>query len=208
MARMTAAELCADAPVIPVLVVDDAAQAVPLARALVAGGLRVLEITLRTPAALDAIGRIARDVPDAIVGAGSVLRPEHLDSVDSAGGRFAVAPGTTPSLLAAADRTGMPLLPGAQTASEVMALLDSGLEVMKFFPAGPAGGPATLRALGGPLPAARFCPTGGVSAGNAADYLALDNVLCVGGSWVAPSELVAAGDWPSIERLAGAAAAL
>lgn len=200
-------DLCAIAPVIPVLVVDEVAQAVPLARALVAGGLPVLEVTLRTEAALDVIAAMAT-VPGARVGAGTVLDRDAAMRARDAGAAFAVSPGATGALIDACGDAALPLLPGAATASEVMALLDRGYRALKFFPAGPAGGPAMLKALGGPLPMARFCPTGGIGPTNAGDYLALPNVLCVGGSWVAPPDAVKAGDWGRIERLAREAAAL
>lgn len=199
--------LCRLAPVIPVLVIENPAQARPLAEALVAGGLPVLEVTLRTPCALEAIAEMAA-VPGARVGAGTVLSAADARRAREAGATFAVSPGATGALLAACTAEALPLLPGAATASEVMALLESGYSTLKFFPAGPAGGPALLKALHGPLPQARFCPTGGVSATNAGDYLALANVACVGGSWVAPASLMAQGDWAGIEALAREAAAL
>jgi 2-dehydro-3-deoxyphosphogluconate aldolase / (4S)-4-hydroxy-2-oxoglutarate aldolase len=196
------------APVVPVLVVEDGASAVPLARALVAGGLPLLEITLRTRAALEVIRAIAAEVEGAVVGAGTVLTPAQLAEVEQAGARFAVSPGVTGSLLAAAKDSAVPLLPGAASASEVMRLLEHGYRAMKFFPAEPAGGIAYLKALSSPLPEARFCPTGGIDAARAKAWLALPNVICVGGSWVAPGEAVRGGDWPRIERLARDAAAL
>ena len=199
--------LCQLAPVIPVLVIDDLAHAEPLARALVAGGLPVLEVTLRTPCALEAIHIMAR-VPGARVGAGTVLGAREVAQAQAAGATFAVSPGATPALVAACTAAGLPLLPGAATATEVMTLLEHGYRTMKFFPAGPAGGPVMLKALGGPLPQVTFCPTGGVSLENAAQYLALSNVACVGGNWVAPAALMAAGDWAAITALARAAAAL
>ena len=196
------------APVIPVIVIEDAATAVPLARALVAGGLRALEITLRTDVAMEAIRRVRAEVEGAEVGAGTVLTPEQFEEVHDLGCAFAVSPGATGDLIDAAEGSEMPLLPGAATASEVMALLDEGYTHLKFFPAGPAGGPAYLKALASPLAAARFCPTGGIGVDNAGDYLALPNVLCVGGSWVAPTQAVREGAWDAIERLAAAAAKL
>ena len=199
--------LCRLAPVIPVLVIHDIAHARPLAEALVAGGLPVLEVTLRTPCALDAIEAMAA-VPGAQVGAGTVLSAHDAARARAAGAGFAVSPGATDTLIAACAAQGLPLLPGAATATEVMALLEKGYRTMKFFPAGPAGGPAMLKALGGPLPQVTFCPTGGVSPGNAAEYLSLSNVACVGGSWVAPAEAMASGDWALIEALAREAAAL
>lgn len=196
------------APVVPVLVIDDVDDALPLARALVKGGLPLLEITLRTPAAVDAIGVIASEVEGAVVGAGTVLCPAQLDQVAELGARFAVSPGVTDSLLAAAKDSPVPLLPGTASASDVMRLLDHGYQFMKFFPAEPAGGRRYLKALASPLPEARFCPTGGIGADNAGDYLALPNVICVGGSWVAPVDAVRAGDWTAIERLARTAKSL
>ncbi len=199
--------LCRRAPVIPVLVVDTVAQAQPLAAALVAGGLPVLEVTLRTPAALDVIAEMSR-VPGGIVGAGTVLTPEDVAAAKQAGARFAVSPGATDRLLDACEREDLPLLPGAATATEAMALLERGYSVQKFFPAGAIGGAPALKALGAPLPQVRFCPTGGINAASAPDYLALANVLCVGGSWVAPKKLVEAGDFAAITELARKAAAL
>jgi 2-dehydro-3-deoxyphosphogluconate aldolase/(4S)-4-hydroxy-2-oxoglutarate aldolase len=196
------------APVVPVLIVDDWRSAVPLARALVAGGLPAIEITLRTPAALEAIRAVAAEVDGAFAGAGTVLTPEQLRDAEAAGATFAVSPGSSPALLDAAGDTDLPLLPGAASATEAMALLERGYAIQKFFPAGPAGGIAYLKALASPLPGVRFCPTGGVDAKNAPAYLALPNVICVGGSWVAPKDAVAGGDWSRIERLACEAAGL
>ena len=195
-------------PVVPVLIVDDAKSAVPLARALVAGGLKAIEITMRTPAALDAVKAVAAEVEGANVGAGTILSAKDFDAAVKAGSTFIVSPGATRGVLEAAKGSGGPLLPGAATASEVMALREEGLEVMKFFPAEQAGGAAYLKALSSPLAGTLFCPTGGISLKNAKDYLSLPNVVCVGGSWVAPKELVAAGDWAGITRLASEAAAL
>lgn len=200
-------EICAMAPVIPVIVIEDAAWAEPLARSLVAGGLPVLEVTLRTPAALDSIAAMAR-VEGAVVGAGTVITVQDAHRARSAGARFAVSPGLTDTLVGACEDCALPLLPGAATASEAMQAVEAGFDTLKFFPAGPAGGPAYLKALGGPLPGIRFCPTGGVSAANAPDYLALPNVLCVGGSWIAPADMMRAGDWAGIEVLARQAASL
>lgn len=194
--------------VIPVVTVVDAAAAVPLARALVAGGLRVLEIALRTDAALEAIAAIACEVKDAIVGAGTVTRKDQFAASEKAGARFMVSPGASPGVLAAARDSAVPLMPGAATASEAMALMEEGYTIQKFFPAEPAGGVAYLKALAAPLPRIGFCPTGGIDARNAGAYLALPNVICVGGSWMAPDDAVAAGDWKRIERLAREAAAL
>ncbi|MFF9483915.1 bifunctional 4-hydroxy-2-oxoglutarate aldolase/2-dehydro-3-deoxy-phosphogluconate aldolase [Streptomyces sp. NPDC014676] len=196
------------APVVPVVVVEDAADAVPLARALVAGGLPAIEVTLRTPAALDAIRAIAGEVPDAVVGAGTVITPAQVDEVVAAGARFLVSPGWTDVLLEAMRASGVPFLPGVSTASEVVALLERGVREMKFFPARAAGGTAYLRSLAGPLPQARFCPTGGIGPDSAPDYLALPNVGCVGGSWMLPADAVAARDWGRVEALAREAAGL
>ncbi|MCX7890377.1 MAG: bifunctional 4-hydroxy-2-oxoglutarate aldolase/2-dehydro-3-deoxy-phosphogluconate aldolase [Rhodobacteraceae bacterium] len=199
--------ICRLAPVVPVLVVEDAAAAAPLARALVAGGLPALEVTLRTPAALEAIRAMA-GVPGGVVGAGTLLTPADVRAAKAAGARFGVSPGATDRLIAACEDEGLPLLPGAATASEIMALLEKGYSVQKFFPAEAIGGAKALGAYASPLPQVRFCPTGGIGPAGAADYLALGNVLCVGGSWVAPKDRVAAGDWAGIEALARAAAAL
>jgi 2-dehydro-3-deoxyphosphogluconate aldolase/(4S)-4-hydroxy-2-oxoglutarate aldolase len=196
------------APVVPVLIVDDARAALPLARALVAGGLTAIEITLRTPAALEAIRAIAAEVEGADIGAGTVLTAEQFADAERAGASFAVSPGANPAILEAADDSDLPLLPGAATPSEAMTLLEYGYALQKFFPAEPAGGTAYLKALASPLPGIRFCPTGGIDAANAAAYLALPNVICVGGSWVAPKDAVAAGDWARIEALARQAASL
>ncbi|MET8112137.1 bifunctional 4-hydroxy-2-oxoglutarate aldolase/2-dehydro-3-deoxy-phosphogluconate aldolase [Streptomyces prasinus] len=195
-------------PVIPVVVVEDAADAVPLARALVAGGLPAIEVTLRTPAAPDALRAIAAEVPDAVVGAGTVITPEQVREVVAAGARFLVSPGWTDVLLESMRTSGVPFLPGVSTVSEVVALLERGVREMKFFPALAAGGTPYLKAIAGPLPQARFCPTGGIGPDSAPDYLALPNVACVGGSWMLPADAVAARDWARIERLARAAAGL
>ncbi|MFF8968287.1 bifunctional 4-hydroxy-2-oxoglutarate aldolase/2-dehydro-3-deoxy-phosphogluconate aldolase [Streptomyces sp. NPDC014995] len=196
------------APVVAVVAVADADDAVPLARALVAGGLPAIEVTLRTPAALDAIRAIAGAVPEAVVGAGTVITPEQVTECGAAGARFLVGPGWTEALLASMRASGVPFLPGVSTASEVVALLERGVREMKFFPAQAAGGTAYLRSLAGPLPQARFCPTGGIGPDNAAEYLALPNVGCVGGSWMVPADALAARDWGRVERLARAAARL
>lgn len=195
-------------PVVPVLIVDDAKSAVPLARALVAGGLKAIEITMRTPAALDAIRAVAAEVEGANVGAGTILSARDWDAAVAAGSTFIVSPGVTRGILDAAKASDVPILPGAATPSEVMALREEGVDVMKFFPAEQAGGAAYLKALSSPLAGTLFCPTGGISLKNAKDYLSLPNVVCVGGSWVAPKELVAAGDWAGITRLASEAAAI
>jgi 2-dehydro-3-deoxyphosphogluconate aldolase/(4S)-4-hydroxy-2-oxoglutarate aldolase len=196
------------ARVVPVLTVEDAAAGVDIARALVAGGLDVIEVTLRTPAALRTIAAMANAVPSALIGAGTVLTPEQGRDAIGAGARLLVSPGMTPRLLEAAESWGQPYLPGAATASEAMALADLGYRALKFFPAEPAGGVGYLRALAAPLPEVAFCPTGGIGAANGAAYLALPNVLCVGGSWVVPEAAVAARDWAAITRLAKAAVAL
>ncbi|WP_399884419.1 bifunctional 4-hydroxy-2-oxoglutarate aldolase/2-dehydro-3-deoxy-phosphogluconate aldolase [Streptomyces sp. BBFR51] len=196
------------APVVPVVVVDDLADAVPLARALVAGGLPAIEVTLRTPVALDAIRAIAGEVPGAVVGAGTVITPEQVGEVVAAGARFLVSPGWTDVLLEAMRASGVPFLPGVSTTSEVVALLERGVREMKFFPAEAAGGTAYLKALAAPLPQARFCPTGGIGPASAPEYLALPNVGCVGGSWMLPKDAVAGRDWGRVEALAREAAAL
>ncbi|MFJ9555956.1 bifunctional 4-hydroxy-2-oxoglutarate aldolase/2-dehydro-3-deoxy-phosphogluconate aldolase [Nocardiopsis sp. NPDC101807] len=196
------------APVMPVVVISDAETAVPLARALVAGGLPGIEVTLRTPAALEAIERIAAEVPEAVVGAGTVVAPGQARAAAEAGARFLVSPGCTADLASAMADTGLPFLPGVGTVSEAMALLERGLSALKFFPAEAAGGAAFLKSLAGPLPQVRFCPTGGITAASAPSYLALANVGCVGGSWLTPAELVSAGDWGRVTRLAEEAAAL
>jgi 2-dehydro-3-deoxyphosphogluconate aldolase/(4S)-4-hydroxy-2-oxoglutarate aldolase len=194
------------APVIPVLTMARAADAVPLARALVNGGLPVLEITLRTEAALAAIAAISAEVPDALPGVGTVTAAEQFGPARAAGARFAVSPGFSAELAAAAGD--LPFLPGIATPTEAMAARGAGLRHLKFFPAEASGGRAALKALAGPFGDLLFCPTGGIDADNAAGYLALANVLCVGGSWVAPAAAVAVGDWPRIEGLAAGAAAL
>jgi 2-dehydro-3-deoxyphosphogluconate aldolase/(4S)-4-hydroxy-2-oxoglutarate aldolase len=196
------------APVIPVVVIDDPRAAVPMARALVAGGVPAIEVTLRTSAALEAVRAIAAEVEGAVVGVGTVLVEADLRAAQAAGARFAVSPGATAKLLDAAADIALPLLPGAATASEAMALLERGYTQLKFFPALPAGGARLLAAWAGPLPQLRFCPTGGISLANAAEFLALPNVLCVGGSWLTPADKLAAGDWAGIEQLARTAAAL
>ncbi|MGW8952774.1 bifunctional 4-hydroxy-2-oxoglutarate aldolase/2-dehydro-3-deoxy-phosphogluconate aldolase [Streptomyces sp. NPDC055709] len=196
------------APVVPVVVLDDAADAVPLARALVAGGLPAIEVTLRTPAALDAIRAIADEVPDAVVGAGTVISPRSVADATAAGAGFLVSPGWTDALLDAMAMSGVPFLPGVSTASEVVALLERGVTEMKFFPAEASGGTPYLTSLAGPLPQARFCPTGGISLASAPSYLALRNVGCVGGTWMLPPDALAARDWDRVESLAREAAGL
>jgi 2-dehydro-3-deoxyphosphogluconate aldolase/(4S)-4-hydroxy-2-oxoglutarate aldolase len=196
------------APVIPVVTVNDARRAVPLALALARGGIRAIEMTLRTPAALDAIRAIASEAPETLLGAGTVLNGRDLDDAVRAGARFAISPGSTPALLAAAKGAPIPFLPGVATASEIMSAFESGFDHLKFFPANVLGGIEALKAFAGPFPKLRFCPTGGITAANAPDYLALANVACVGGSWLTPPTAIAAGDWDQIERLAKAAAML
>ena len=193
------------APVIPVLTIDQPADAVPLARALVKGGLPVLEITLRTATAMAALEAIVREVPGAVVGAGTVLEAAQVEQIQRLGAKFAVSPGCTPSLVAATRAAGLPFLPGVQTVSEALALAERGFRTLKFFPADAAGGLSWLKAVGAPLAGLRFCPTGGIGADSAQAYLALPNVACVGGSWVAPRQAGAAQDWSHIERLAAAA---
>jgi 2-dehydro-3-deoxyphosphogluconate aldolase/(4S)-4-hydroxy-2-oxoglutarate aldolase len=195
-------------PVVPVMVINKLEHAVPLAHALVEGGLKVLEITLRTPIALDAIKRIKAEVPGAIVGAGTVINVDTLQKAIDAGSEFIVSPGVTESLIDAAIKSGVPILPGVISPSEVMRLMEKGITEMKFFPAEAAGGIPMLKSIGGPLPQVTFCPTGGISLKNAADYLALSNVACIGGSWMAPADLVDKEDWDEIKRRATEAAAL
>ena len=195
-------------PVVAVVVIDSLADAVPLARALVNGGIKAIEVTLRTPVALDAIRAIASEVEGAVTGAGTLLKPGDIAAAEKAGARFGVSPGSTPALLDAADDSSMPYLPGAATATEALCLLDRGYRLQKFFPATQAGGPDYLRALASPLPGIRFCPTGGITAATAPEWLALPNVVCVGGSWMSAAKLLRAGGWVAVEGLARAAAAL
>ncbi|GAA4119525.1 2-dehydro-3-deoxy-phosphogluconate aldolase [Aminobacter aganoensis] len=192
-------------PVIPVLKIERAADAVPLARALARGGLRAIEITLRTDEALECIRRVAAEVEDCIVGAGTILNARHFDEAVAAGSKFIVSPGLTRELAAHAAKSDVPLLPGTITPGEIMGALEAGLDFLKFFPAEQAGGAPFLKALASPIADVKFCPTGGISAKNARDYLSLPNVVCVGGSWVAPDEMVKAGDWAGIEALAAEA---
>lgn len=201
-------ELMSIAPVIPVIVIDDLRHAVPMARALVAGGIRVLEVTLRTPVALDAVRAIAQQVPDAIVGVGTVTQVKHFASAKQAGAKFAVTPGLTRELARAADDFAIPLLPGVMTPSDIIAATNEGYTALKFFPAAAAGGTTMLKAFGGPFTEVVFCPTGGISLASAPDYLALSNVKCVGGSWLTPKALMDAQDWAAIEKLAREAAGL
>ncbi|QFT92390.1 2-dehydro-3-deoxy-phosphogluconate aldolase [Roseovarius sp. THAF9] len=200
-------EICALAPIIPVLVVEDVTTARPLAEALVAGGLPALEVTLRTPAALEAIQTMS-EVTGGHVGAGTLITPEDVRAAKAAGATFGVSPGATDELLAACEAEDLPLLPGAATATEAMRLLTRGYDTLKFFPAEASGGALALKAIGAPLPQITFCPTGGVNLANALSYLKLPNVLCAGGSWVAPQQLIDAGDWAAIETLATDAAQL
>lgn len=200
-------DICTLAPVIPVLVIEDVEHAVPLAEALVAGGLPVLEVTLRTPVALDAIRAMAR-VPGGVVGAGTLLTPADVAAARNAGALFGVSPGVTPVLVAASEAEELPLLGGVATVGEAMAMLERGYDVCKFFPAEANGGASALRAFAGPLPQMEFCPTGGVTPENALDYLALPNVLCVGGSWIAEPRLMRAKAWDEIAARARVAAAL
>jgi 2-dehydro-3-deoxyphosphogluconate aldolase/(4S)-4-hydroxy-2-oxoglutarate aldolase len=199
--------ICRLAPVIPVLVIEDAIIAAPLAHALIKGGLPTLEVTLRTPAALEAIRAMAQ-VPGGTVGAGTLLTPQDVNNAKAAGAVFGVSPGATDGLLQSCEETELPLLPGAATASEVMRLFERGYTIQKFFPAEAAGGATALKAIGGPLPQVKFCPTGGIGIANAQAYLTLANTLCVGGSWVAPKHLVEQRDWNAIEQLAAQAARL
>jgi 2-dehydro-3-deoxyphosphogluconate aldolase / (4S)-4-hydroxy-2-oxoglutarate aldolase len=204
----TSLQVMRDAPVIPVIVLSEVAHAVPLARALVAGGIRMLEVTLRTPVALACIEAIAREVPEAVAGAGTVRSAADAQAAAMAGAQFAVIPGYTHAVGKACHELGLPLLPGVATASEVMAAQEGGYLALKFFPAMQSGGAAMLKAWQGPFGDVSFCPTGGVSAANAGELLALSNVACVGGSWLTPAEAVAQADWARITRLARAAAAL
>jgi 2-dehydro-3-deoxyphosphogluconate aldolase / (4S)-4-hydroxy-2-oxoglutarate aldolase len=201
-------ELLDLSPVMPVVVLDDAADAIPVARALLAGGIRVIELTLRTPAALDAIRRVSAEVADIVVGAGTVTTADQAKQAADAGASFLVTPGCTEQVLAACFDTGLPFLPGASTISEAMRLAEQGLTALKFFPAEAAGGAAYLKAVAGPLPRLRFCPTGGITPDNAPGYLALPTVGCVGGSWLTPRDALAAKDFARVESLARQAAAL
>ena len=199
---MSIREVVNAAPVIPVIVLEDVAHAVPLARALLAGGLTVLEVTLRSDAALPGIRAIARELPQARIGAGTVLSVDDLTAAREAGAHFTVSPGSTPALLESGRTCGLPFLPGVMTPSEVAMALAAGYDTLKFFPAAQAGGVEMLKALAGPFPQVKFCPTGGISLATAPDFLALPNVSCVGGSWITPAASVRASDWASITRLA------
>lgn len=205
---LTPMQVMADAPVIPVIVLTEPAHAVPLARALVAGGIRMLEVTLRTPAALACIEAIARDVPEAVAGAGTVRTAADAQAAAMAGARFAVSPGYTHAVGKACRDLELPLLPGVATGSEIMAAQEGGYTALKFFPALQAGGPAMLKAWQGPFGDVKFCPTGGITAANASEFLALASVACVGGSWLTPADAVACGDWSRITQLARQAVAL
>jgi 2-dehydro-3-deoxyphosphogluconate aldolase/(4S)-4-hydroxy-2-oxoglutarate aldolase len=205
---MNMLELMRLAPVIPVIVLDDAKHAVPMAKALVEGGIRVLEVTLRTPAALDAVRAIAKHVSNAIVGVGTVVNVGQFDAAREAGARFAVSPGLTVELARAAKNFGMPLLPGTMTPTDVIGAMECGYQQLKFFPAQQAGGIPMLKALHGPFGDVTFCPTGGITAETAPQFLALPNVACVGGSWLTPKALLDKEDWEGIHRLAREAAAL
>ena len=205
---MNVLELMGLGPVIPVIVLEDARHAVPLARALVSGGVRVLEVTLRTAAGLPAIRAIAHDLPEALVGVGTLTQPDEFAAAREAGARFAVSPGLSPMLVEAARTSGLPWLPGVMTPSDVLAARAAGLHQLKLFPAQQAGGIAMLKALHGPFPEVVFCPTGGITPESAPEFLALPNVACVGGSWLTPKAAIAAGDWTTITRLARQASAL
>jgi 2-dehydro-3-deoxyphosphogluconate aldolase/(4S)-4-hydroxy-2-oxoglutarate aldolase len=205
---MNVLDIMRTGPVIPVIVIEKLENAVPLARALVAGGVRVLEVTLRTKSGLAAIEAIAREVEGAIVGVGTITRPEDVALAQKAGAVFGVSPGLTPAVAAAARDSGLPLLPGVMTPSDVMAALAAGYTRLKLFPAQQAGGIGMLKAMGGPFPDVMFCPTGGVSAATAPDFLALPNVACVGGSWLTPADAIVAGDWARITELARQAVGL
>jgi len=202
--NLTALQVMQDAPVIPVIVLTDVAHAVPMARALVAGGIRMLEVTLRTPQALACMEAIAKEVPGAVVGAGTVRSAADAAAAAKAGARFAVSPGYTKTVGQACRDHGLPLLPGVATGSEIMMAQEDGYTELKFFPAMQAGGPAMLKAWSGPFFDVKFCPTGGVTPGNAAEFLSLPNVACVGGSWLVPADALAQGDWARIESLARA----
>ncbi|CRH29664.1 KHG/KDPG aldolase [Pantoea ananatis] len=200
--KTSAEQILKTGPVVPVIVVNKLEHAVPMAQALVAGGVKVLEVTLRTPVAMDALRAIIKNVTDAIVGAGTVLNTQQLQEVTQAGAQFVISPGITESLLKAAVEGPIPLIPGISTVSELMTGMDYGLREFKFFPAEANGGVKALQAIGGPFPQVRFCPTGGISPTNYRDYLALKSVLCIGGSWLVPNDALEAGDWQRITQLA------
>lgn len=205
--KITSEEIFSQGPVVPVLVIKDVEHAVPLAKALIAGGIRVLEVTLRTDAALEVIAKIAKEVPEAIIGAGTVTNREQLQQVIDAGAKFAISPGLTTDLLKAGNEGSIALIPGISSISELMTALDHGYTHLKFFPAEASGGVKALKAIGGPFPNIKFCPTGGISPSNYNDYLALPSVRCAGGSWLAPEEAMANGDWDKITELAKQAVA-
>jgi len=199
---MSALNVLQTGPVVPVIVINNVDQAIPLAKALIAGGVKVLEITLRTPMAIEAIRMISKEVPDAIVGAGTVATEQDLNAVAEAGGVFAISPGLTPTLLTAAINGPIALIPGISSASELMLGMEYGLREFKFFPAEAAGGTKMIKSIGGPFPQATFCPTGGISPANYKEYLSLKNVACVGGSWLAPKDALEQGDWDKISAIA------
>lgn len=203
----SSAEVFAEGPVVPVIVINDVAYAVPLAKALIAGGIKVLEVTLRTPAAMDVIKTIAEQVPEAVIGAGTVTNAEQLAAVRAAGAQFAISPGMTPELLIAGKEGDIPLIPGIATISELMMGLDLGYTHFKFFPAEANGGIKAIKSIGGPFPDVVFCPTGGIGPNNYLDYLALPNIQCVGGSWLVPDDAVKAGRWERVSELAAQAIA-
>lgn len=205
--KMTSEEIFSQGPVVPVLVIKDVEHAVPLAKALIAGGIRVLEVTLRTEAALEVIAKIAKEVPEAIIGAGTVTNREQLQQVIDAGAKFAISPGLTTDLLKAGNEGSIALIPGISSISELMTAVDHGYTHLKFFPAEASGGVKALKAIGGPFPDIKFCPTGGISPSNYNDYLALPSVRCAGGSWLAPEDAMANGDWDKITELAKQAVA-
>ncbi|WP_218354886.1 bifunctional 4-hydroxy-2-oxoglutarate aldolase/2-dehydro-3-deoxy-phosphogluconate aldolase [Alteromonas lipotrueiana] len=200
--KLSPAEVFAAGPVVPVLVINDVEKAVPLAKALMAGGIKVLEVTLRTAQALDVIKRIATEVPDALIGAGTVTNAQELKNVVEAGAKFAISPGMTAELLKAGKECEIPLIPGISSTSDLMKAKDAGYTHMKFFPAEASGGIKAIKSISGPFPDVTFCPTGGISLANYKDYLALKNVVCVGGSWVAPDDAIESGDWERITQLA------
>ena len=205
--KYSPADIFAAGPVVPVLVIHDVEKAVPLAKALMAGGIKVLEVTLRTPAAIDVIKRIAEEVPDSLIGAGTVTNAQQLKAVTEAGAKFAISPGMTADLLKAGMDAEIPLIPGISSTSELMKGKDAGYTHMKFFPAEASGGVKAIKAISGPFPEFTFCPTGGIGPGNYNDYLALKNVVCVGGSWLAPDDAIESGDWDRITQLAKEAVA-
>lgn len=205
--KMTSEEIFSQGPVVPVLVIKDVAHAVPLAKALIAGGIRVLEVTLRTDAALEVIAKIAKEVPEAIIGAGTVTNRKQLQQVVDAGAKFAISPGMTSDLLKAGNEGNIALIPGISSISELMTAIDHGYTHLKFFPAEASGGVKALKAIGGPFPDIKFCPTGGISPSNYNDYLALPSVRCAGGSWLAPEDAMINGEWDKITDLAKQAVA-